>query len=188
MDAFSRFATEIARQLPAAAVECIVLIDSPCWLEYEALPLEAVHFLAPRNLMGNWSGKASEGGPGWLVDHFEGTLDAVGRYVPATVEGGRVPAVLVIEASEGVLGSMEEVERSGLDQRNMLTRHLLGPRPRDFYPHGWERLFPGARLRWARTSGSHFTLVHPPHVSLLLTWPFCPRRLFLLRLLKTVLT
>jgi pimeloyl-ACP methyl ester carboxylesterase len=159
------FATEVARLLLRAgeAVSCVVLIDSPCRLEYESLPLEVVRFLAPRNFMGNWGAK---GTPGWLVRHFEGTLAAVAEYVPRSIGEGRVPEVFVIEAAEGVFGSHEEVDRSGLDQSNMLTRHLLGPRPKVFDPHGWERLYPGAKLRWARSSGSHFTMVHPPHVSL----------------------
>jgi thioesterase domain-containing protein len=157
------FATEVARLMLNAgeAIECIVLIDSPCRLEYESLPLEVVRYLAPRNLMGNWANKET---PKWMVDHFEGTLAAVAKYTPAAVEG-RVPSVFIIEASDGVFGSSEELAKSGLDLSNMLTRHLLGPRPRQFDPHGWERLYPGAQLRWARSSGSHFTMVHPPHVS-----------------------
>lgn len=157
------FATEVARLMLKAgeAIECIVLIDSPCRLEYESLPLDVVRFLAPRNLMGNWGNK---GTPKWLVDHFEGTLAAVANYTPARVKG-HVPSVFIIEASEGVFGSAAEVATSGLDQSNMLTQHLLGPRPKQFDPHGWERLYPEAQLRWARSSGSHFTMVHPPHVS-----------------------
>ena len=157
------FATEVARLMLRAgeAVENIALIDSPCRLEYESLPLEVVRFLAPRNLMGNWGNKET---PKWLVDHFEGTLAAVAEYTPSKVEG-TVPYVFVIEASEGVFGTTEEVNKSGMDQNNMLVRHLLGPRPRQFNPHGWERLYPASQLRWARSSGSHFTLVHPPHVS-----------------------
>jgi len=158
------FTTEVIRLLLRAgeAIESIVLIDSPCRLEYESLPLEVVRFLASRNLMGNWGNKEA---PKWLVDHFEGTLAAVAKYMPTRVEG-RIPFVFVIEASDGVFGSSEELERSGLDLSNMLTMHLLGPRPRRFNPHGWERLYPESGLRWARSSGSHFTLVHPPHVSL----------------------
>lgn len=166
------FTTEVIRLLLRASedIESIILIDSPCRLEYESLPLEVVRFLASRNLMGNWGKKET---PKWLVDHFEGTLAAVAKYMPARVEG-RVPSVFVIEAPDGVFGSAKELARSGLDLSNMLTRHLLGPRPRKFDPHGWERLYPESRLRWARSSGSHFTLVHPPHVSLVYFVPFSP--------------
>ncbi len=173
------FATEVARLMLNAgeAIECIVLIDSPCRLEYESLPLDVVRFLAPRNLMGNWGNK---GTPQWMVDHFEGTLAAVAEYMPTRVKG-RVPSVFVIEASEGVFGTTAEVVNSGLDQSNMLTQHLLGPRPKQFDPHGWERLYPEAQLRWVRSSGSHFTMVHPPNVSFLLSFQppvSSPRRRF----------
>lgn len=157
------FSTEVARQLLRAgeAVDAIILIDSPCRLEYESLPLEVVQYLAPRNLMGNWGNKDT---PKWLVDHFRGTLAAVAKYKPAAVEG-HMPLLFVMEAADGVFGTTEELIDTGLDQSNMLTRHLLGPRPKQFEPHGWNKLYPGAELLWARSSGSHFTMVHPPNVS-----------------------
>ncbi|KAK7931655.1 hypothetical protein PG985_002367 [Apiospora marii] len=159
------FATEVARTLLRAgeAVQRIILIDSPCRVEYEAMPVEVVRFLAPRNLMGNWGGKKA-GTPQWLVDHFEGTLTAVGEYGPKPLAIERhMPSVFVIEAAEGVFGTQAELADSGLDMGVKLTRDLLGPRARQFDPHGWDTLYPGSLLRWARTSGSHFTLVHPPH-------------------------
>ncbi|KAK8053726.1 hypothetical protein PG996_013027 [Apiospora saccharicola] len=168
------FATEVARSLLRAgeAVERVLLIDSPCRVEYEAMPIEVVRFLAPRNLMGNWGDKKA-GTPQWLVDHFEGTLAAVAEYEPGPIIEGRVANVFVVEASQAVFGTQAELVGSGLDLGVRLTRDLLGPRSRQFDPHGWHTLYPGARLRWARTSGSHFTLVHPPHVSFVLPSPSC---------------
>ena len=157
------FSTEIARLMLRAGelVEAIVLIDSPCRVGFESLPMDVVRYLAPRNLMGNWGDK---GTPVWLVDHFQGTLAAVDVYTPSRVEG-RVPFVFCIEASDGVLESIAELHGTGLDPNIKLTRHMLGPRTRQFNPNGWDRVFPSSQLRWARSSGSHFTMVHPPNVS-----------------------
>lgn len=156
--------TEVARLLMRGgeSVECIVLIDSPCRLEYESLPLQAVQYLAPRNLMGNWANKET---PEWMVKLFEGTLAAVAKYNPGKVSG-LIPSIFIIEASEGVFATEQDVFDTGLDQDNMLTRHLLGPRPPKFNPHGWDKIFPDSKIQWAKSSGSHFTMVHPPYVSL----------------------
>lgn len=57
----SLFATEVARLMLHAgeAFASIMLIDSPCRLEYYPLPLEVVKFLAAHNLMGNRGSKAT---------------------------------------------------------------------------------------------------------------------------------
>ncbi|KAK7991960.1 hypothetical protein PG988_000754 [Apiospora saccharicola] len=107
------FATEVARSLLRAgeAVERVLLIDSPCRVEYEAMPIEVVRFLAPRNLMGNWGDKKA-GTPQWLVDHFEGTLAAVAEYEPGPIIEGRVANVFVVEASQAVFGTQAELQNA----------------------------------------------------------------------------
>lgn len=156
------YATEVARLLLARgeSVESIVIIDSPCRLEYGAPPIEVFEFLAAKNLMGNFP----KGTPAWLMDHFAGTMAAVGEYRPSPVPG--VPRVYVIESQDGVLNSEEEARRGGLDLTVGVTRMLLLRRG-VFTAGGWDRQFPGAELRWSRMTGSHFTLVQPPHVQML---------------------
>ncbi|KAK2754871.1 putative secondary metabolism biosynthetic enzyme [Arachnomyces sp. PD_36] len=128
------FTTEVVRLMLRAGetVESILLIDSPCRLEFESLPLEVVRYLAPRNLMGNWGNKDT---PTWLVDHFEGTLAAVARYSPTKIQG-RVPSVFVIEASDGVFGTDTEFNDTGLDQTK-LTKYMLAPRPKQYFILQW---------------------------------------------------
>ena len=159
------FATEVARDMirSGEAVDCVVLIDSPCRLSYSSLPFEVVEYLAPRGLMGNWGIKET---PQWLLDHFKGVLATVAKYVPVPLEGC-VPSVFMIEAAEGIFGSLGELARTGLNQSST-AEYLLGPRPKEFNPSGWETLYPEAQLLRAVTSGNHFTLVHPPNVSLTL--------------------
>ena len=163
------FATEVARYMirSGEAVDCVVLIDSPCRLSYSSLPFEVVEYLASRGLMGNWGIKKT---PQWLLDHFEGVLAAVAKYTPVPING-HVPSVYMIQATDGIFGSLGELSRTGLNQ-SPTAQYLLGPRPKKFNPSGWERLYPKAQLWWAQTSGNHFTLVHPPNVSLALPLSF----------------
>lgn len=156
------YATEVARLLLARgeSVESIVIIDSPCRLGYGAPPIELFEFLAGKNLMGNFP----KGTPAWLMDHFAGTMAAVREYNPTPVPG--VPRVYVIESKDGVLNTEEEAIGSGLDLTDGVTRMLLLRRG-VFTTGGWETQFPGAELLWSRMTGSHFTLVHPPHVQML---------------------
>lgn len=139
----------------------VVLIDSPCRLEFEPLPWEVIDYLTAENLLGNW-GKHKT--PSWFVGHFAGTIDAVGRYMPTSMEKGeKMPQDYVIWSAGGVLENLDTAATK-LDLSVKITRFLLEER-RDFSLHGWDRLFPGAEMLVAKMPGNHFTMVHPPHVS-----------------------
>lgn len=156
------YITEVARLLleRGERVESLIIIDSPCRLQYGAPPIELFQFLADKNFMGNFP----KGAPTWLMDHFAGTMAAVKKYCPAPVTGVR--RVYIIESRDGVLSSEQEAAGSGLDLSVEVTRMLLLRRGTDSVG-GWDRQFPRAQLRWSRMSGNHFTLVHPPHVEML---------------------
>lgn len=153
------YSTEVARLLleRGETIESLIIIDSPCRLQYGAPPVQLFQFLADKNLMGNFP----KGAPTWLMDHFAATMAAVEVYQPAPVPGVR--RVYIIEASDGVLNDEEQAAGSGLDLSVGVTRMLL-LRNGAASVSGWERQFPRAQLRYSRTNGNHFTLVHPPHV------------------------
>jgi thioesterase domain-containing protein len=156
------YSTEVARLLlqRGESIESLIIIDSPCRLQYGAPPIQLFQFLADKNLMGDFP----KGAPTWLMDHFAATMAAVETYHPAPVLG--VGRVYIIEAHAGVLNSEQEAAGSGLDLSIGVTKMLLLRRGTESV-NGWERQFPGAQLRCSRTSGNHFTLVHPPHVDML---------------------
>jgi thioesterase domain-containing protein len=156
------YLTEVARLLleRGERVETLIIIDSPCRLEYGAPPTQLFQFLADKGLMGNFP----KGAPEWLMKHFAGTMAAVSEYHPAPV--ARVQKIYIIEAEKGVLKSEKEAVGSGLDLSTGVTRMLL-LRKRTDSLCGWDRQFPDAKVRWSTTSGSHFSLVHPPHVNAL---------------------
>lgn len=170
------YTTEVVRLLlrDGEKVNRVILIDSPCPLEFGALPVDVIRCLAERNLMGTW-GQDGKAPPRWLLDHFTSSLNAVEKYRPEPVGPvGAVPEVWLISAVDGVFGrnevTLEEEERlareAGLDLSVRVSRFLL-LRRRAFEPFGWERLFPGAKVRWAKTGGNHFTMVHAPHGEML---------------------
>lgn len=156
------YAFEVAKQLicEGETVEKLILIDSPCRLVFEALPMEVVRHLSGNNLMGNWSTKET---PQWLVNHFDATIKAVDSYMPTPIHTFGTTKVLILWASEGVLPA-GGAEKTGLDLSVKVTRFLLQHRP-DFGPLGWEKLFPGGKIEIAKMPGNHFNLVHDPNVS-----------------------
>lgn len=153
---------EMAKLLTAASerVERLIVIDSPCRLQFEALPAQVVEELTKKGLMGASKQKKA---PDWLVQHFTSTVISVEQYMPSTMENQHVPAeVNFIWVKEGLVDS---VEKSGLnvDMNVKVTRFLLEPR-KDLKSEGWEKLLPGARYSFDYMTGNHFQITQPPHV------------------------
>ncbi|PVH97123.1 alpha/beta-hydrolase [Periconia macrospinosa] len=167
------YSFEVAKILREKGEEIrkLVLIDSPCRLVFEALPMGVVRWLSAKGLMGNW-GPAGRGPPAWLVDHFEVSIRAIEGYAPVAFpqgKGGEADEmeVFLIWAEHGVLrDGAERPQKGELDMKVRITEMLL-ERPVVRGAQGWERLFPGRRLRVAGMGGNHFTMVYPPHVSVL---------------------
>lgn len=141
-------------------VKKLVLIDSPCRLVYEELPMEVVHYLSKNNLMGTWGTKQP---PTSVINHFGLSIRAISSYFPTPMKPPDVPEVFIIWAEDGVLKDADAVE-TGLDLDVKVTQMLLQRPDRDG-PLGWDRLFPGTKLSVAKMPGNHFTIVHPPNVS-----------------------
>lgn len=154
---------EVTKQLmrEGETVEKLILIDSPCRLVFEALPMEVVNYLASNNLMGNWGSRKT---PEWLVRHFDSTIAAVEKYVPTALDcpAAQIPEVFLIWAEDVVLAK-GQAKHTGLDLGVKVTRFLLEERP-NFGPHGWDQLFPGRNVVIATMPGHHFEVVHPPSV------------------------
>ena len=155
------YAFEVAKILirNGQKVQKLVLIDSPCRLVYEELPMEVVRYLASNNLMGNWG---TEQPPAWMISHFNMAIRAISTYAPTPMQVTSPPDVSIIWAQDGVLNEADCGE-TGLDLNIKVTRMLM-QRPESDGPLGWDMLLPGAKLSISQTPGNHFTIVYPPHV------------------------
>ncbi|KAI1307851.1 alpha/beta-hydrolase [Xylaria venustula] len=160
---------EVAKQLmrEGESVEKLVLLDSPCRVVFEALPMDVVNYLAAHNLMGNWGARKT---PQWLVDHFDATIAAVERYrpTPMTFPTPQMPEVFIIWASDGLFSNKETLQEHPQlclkAEQTRVTKFLLQKRP-EFGPHGWDRLFPNRKLAIATIPGHHFAVIHKPSVT-----------------------
>ncbi|KAL9130124.1 MAG: hypothetical protein Q9217_001598 [Psora testacea] len=153
------YAYEATKQLVEAGekVEKLMLIDSPCRLIYEAIPLNVLDYLADKGLMGTGL-KAT---PQWLVDHFASTIHAVENYIPTPMDSSKAPKTYIIWASEGVVEDLDS-EKTNLDLNIKVSRFLLQHK-KDYGPQGWERLLPADRMECATMPGTHFTIVQRPN-------------------------
>lgn len=175
------YSYEMAKLLTGAGeiVSTLILIDSPCRLLYEALPVQVVEELTKKGLMGASSSSSSspqqkKAAPEWLVQHFTSTVLSVQRYTPVAMRESRVPEnVCCIWVEEGLVET--SVEESGLDVdvNVRVTRFLLeGRRGKKLESEGWERLLPGAEFGFEYMSGNHFQITQVPHVRFFLLFLF----------------
>lgn len=168
------YSYEMAKLLTRAGeiVSTLILIDSPCRLLYEALPVQVVEELTKKGLMGASSSSSSsqqkkKAAPEWLVQHFTSTVLSVQRYQPVAMRESRVPEnVYCIWVEEGLVET--SVEESGLDVdvNVRVTRFLLEGRrgKKKLESEGWERLLPGAEFGFEYMTGNHFQITQVPHV------------------------
>ena len=171
------YAFEVAKQLRLEGdkVEKLVLIDSPCRVEFGAPQTEAIRFLSDHRMLGDWG--AAKKTPDWFMKHFQGTIEAVERYMPKTMGGDgetnatEMPECFVIWATKGILEEVDiEPPETGIDLSVKITKFMLeGKRETDFGLHGWDQILPGAMIWETKVPGNHFTLVHQPNVSLILS-------------------
>lgn len=173
------YSYEMAKLLTGAGeiVSTLILIDSPCRLLYEALPVQVVEELTKKGLMGasSSSQQKKKSAPEWLVQHFTSTVLSVQRYQPVAMQESRVPEnVYCIWVEEGLVET--SVEESGLDVdvNVRVTRFLLEGRKekKKLESEGWERLLPGAEFGFEYMTGNHFQITQVPHVRFLFSFSF----------------
>lgn len=168
------YSYEMAKLLTSAGeiVSTLILIDSPCRLLYEALPVQVVEELTKKGLMGasSSSSQQKKSAPEWLVQHFTSTVLSVQRYTPVAMQESRVPGnVYCIWVEEGLVET--SVEESGLDVdvNVRVTRFLLEARGK-LESEGWEKLLPGAEFGFEYMTGNHFQITQVPHVRFLFSF------------------
>jgi len=158
------YAYEAAKHLISigARVSKLILIDSPCRLDYGPMPRDVLDYVCSSGVIAG-EGKASSA-PAWLVQHFQGTIRAVKQYSPEPFRADISPPTSVIWAARGVFEDFPEAEVAGLDLSDPVASWLLKPKSNPG-ANGWDKLLCGDKMQCCTVDGNHFSMVQPPHVS-----------------------
>ncbi|KAL1883479.1 Type I Iterative PKS [Paecilomyces lecythidis] len=156
-------AFEGAQQLIRAGeqVERLILIDSPCPLTIEPLPISLHRWFNTLGLLGDGDPKKI---PAWLLPHFQASINALSTYNARSVDPIRAPRTFIIWCEDGV------------------CKHPTDPRP-DPYPYGhaqfllenktdfgpqlWDAMVGMDNIVLSHVPGNHFTMMRSPYVSAL---------------------
>ena len=157
------YAFEAAKQLMHSGepVARLILIDSPCRLVYDSMPIEVLDFLSQSGVVGNYDPSDNSILP--RNEQFVSTIRAIEGYCPTPVDSVQAPQTFIIWASDGVADNFD-LRRTKLDLSRGITRFLLKRRT-DLGPHGWEHLLPPEAISIASMPGNHFSIVQHPNVS-----------------------
>lgn len=150
-------AYEVSLQLMAAGerVDKLVLLDSPCPIELEALPSHLHHFFAEIGLLGQGGREV----PPWLLPHFEASIKALTAYKPVPIaDRTLVPQTLAIWARHGVCRYPEDPRPKPSKDEPKSMKWLLENRT-DFGFNGWDTLLGAKAMETTSLDGNHFNLM-----------------------------
>lgn len=148
------FAFEAARQVLEAGeqVTGLLLIDSPCRLEFEAMPADVLNLIIGTGVMSTA-----------VIDNFERTIQAVEQYMPAPLPGNQSFPTALIWAKDGLCKELD-VSSLDLDYDRKIVEWLI-KRDGPLNAQGWDGLIPAANITVQTVPGSHFSMMQAPHVS-----------------------
>ncbi|GAD98443.1 polyketide synthase, putative [Paecilomyces variotii No. 5] len=158
------YAFEAARQLTQAgeSVAKLILIDSPCRLEYDAMPREVLEIATRSGAVGGIRDNQQ-----WVVEHFEATIRAVQKYAPVPLVSEDSPRTVLVWATDGLMANLDgdrDIDSSKLDFDNKTTEWLMKPRAvAQDDTQGWKNLIPRDRITVARVPGNHFSMMRRPN-------------------------
>lgn len=154
------FALEVVRRLLAAGkvVQNLVLIDSPCPLVYEPMPLSFLSMLFRECVFGT---RPSASSNGKLERNFQRTIGALAKYRPGKLQMdgqyGSPPKISLIWATQGLdeylTPDVSEKARDGTQIVDFLLSRR-GYRGTD----GWERIL-SDNMSVDSSEGHHFSIV-----------------------------
>lgn len=162
------YAYEAAKHLISAGetVSKLILVDSPCRTDYGPMPQDVLEYVSKSGVIAGEG--ANTGAPEWLVRHFQSTIRAVKQYSPQSFNKDNSPSTYVIWASRGVFEDWPQAELAGLDLSDAVASWLLKPKT-DPGANGWDKLLSAEKMKCCSVDGNHFSMVHPPYVSILTT-------------------
>ena len=145
-------AYEVAKQLIAegAAVERLIVFDSPCPIRLEPLQQRIHKFFGEIGLFGD-----ANGIPGWLIPHFDSTIASLTIYEPQPI--AQPPRTYASWATKGMCGEPDSPRLPPQEDDPKSMRWLLDNQT-DFGTNGWEKLL-GNDITCGKVEGNHFTIM-----------------------------
>ncbi|GAD99561.1 conidial yellow pigment biosynthesis polyketide synthase [Paecilomyces variotii No. 5] len=153
-------AFEGAQQLIRAGeqVERLILIDSPCPLTIEPLPISLHRWFNTLGLLGD--GNPSKI-PAWLLPHFQASINALSTYNARSVDPIRAPRTFIIWCEDGVCKNPTDPRP---DPYPYGHAQFLLENKTDFGPQLWDAMVGMDNIVLDHVPGNHFTMMRPPYV------------------------
>ncbi|MCJ1478063.1 hypothetical protein MMC13_006738 [Lambiella insularis] len=155
-------AFECAVQLVRAGekVERLILIDSPCPLIIEALPLSLHRWFNDIGLLGDPDSGAKKL-PAWLLPHFQSSITALSTYCARQMDPAKAPKTFAIWCEDGICKLPTDPRPDPYPYGH--AQWLLENRE-DFGPELWDALVGRENVVCQRVSGNHFSMMKAPNV------------------------
>lgn len=154
-------AYEIVMQLTQAGerVENIILIDAPCPITIEPLPVSLHAWFAGIGLLGDGDEKKI---PSWLLPHFAASVTALSNYTPEPIPRDKCPNVMAIWCEDGVCHLPTDPRPDPYPTGHALF--LLDNRT-EFGPNRWDEYLDISKIKTRHMPGNHFSMMHGDLVS-----------------------
>lgn len=151
-------------QIHDRQVGSLILIDAPCPLTLPPMNKRLIQFLDSRQLFAappptdgerHGPSRPSTEKHRTTLEHFDATVDILGRYRPAPVSAAI--RTCIIWARDGVLEHGDVVPDTSLLD-DPIAKWILQDRKYPD-PHGWDQLLPTSKLDVITTPGNHFSMM-----------------------------
>lgn len=158
-------AYEGARQLVESGfeVKSLILIDSPCPLIIEPLPISLHRWFASIGLLGDGEFDVSKL-PTWLLPHFQASINALSGYTATAtpVDPARAPETYAIWCQDGICKEPTDPRPEPYPYGH--AQWLLESKT-DFGTDMWENFLPKDKIHCSSVGGNHFTMMKGNNVS-----------------------
>lgn len=153
-------AFETCQQLIRAGdkVAKLVLIDAPCPLIIEPLPISLHRWFNSIGLLGDGEQPKI---PSWLLPHFQASINALSTYSARLIDTAKAPKTYAIWCEDGVCKYDTDPRPDPYPYGH--AQWLLENRT-DFGPNLWDAMVGAQNVKTASVEGNHFSMMRSPYV------------------------
>jgi len=136
----------------------LILIDAPCPLIIEPLPISLHRWFNSIGLLGD--GEPTKI-PEWLLPHFQASINALSTYSARCMDSTKAPKTYAIWCQDGVCKEESDPRPDPYPYGH--AQWLLENRT-DFGPNLWDAMVGAENVKTASVSGNHFSMMKSPNV------------------------